>query len=292
MKKNISKPMAHCFALFTTFIWGTSFIASKLLLETYTPAQVMFFRFVLAYIALWILYPRTLKVSLREELGFAALAISGCSLYFLCENSALLHTYAANVSIIVAAAPILTALLAHFTLPDEKLRKTTFSGFAIAIFGVALVVFNGTVILKLSPLGDLLSLGAACCWAVYSVLLKQRVDKYSNLLLTRRIMLWGIISSLPIVAIEGAPIPFEPLMGGTYLFCLLFLGLICSALGYILWNSATERLGAVVCANYIYVIPFFTMLAGAIALKEPVSAMGIIGAVLILVGLFLADRKK
>ena len=81
-------------------------------------------------------------------------------------------------------------------------------------------------------------------------------------------------------------------MGGSHLFCLLFLGLVCSALGYILWNSATERLGAVVCANYIYVIPFFTMLAGAIALDEPVSAMGIIGAVLILVGLFLADRKK
>lgn len=292
MNKRPSKPLAHGLALFTAFIWGTSFIASKLLLETYTPTQVMFFRFVLAYIALWILYPRTVKVSLREELGFAALAVSGCSLYFLCENSALLHTYAANVSIIVAAAPILTALLAHFTLPDEKLGKNTFFGFGIAIFGVALVVFNGTVILKLSPLGDLLSFGAAACWAVYSVLLKQRVDKYPNLLLTRRIMLWGIVSSLPMFLIEGAPLSLEPLLGGKYLFCILFLGLVCSALGYIFWNIATDRLGAVVCANYIYVIPFFTMLAGALALGEPVSAMGIIGAVLILVGLFLADRKK
>lgn len=292
MKKTISKPFAHALALLTAIIWGTSFIASKLLLQSYTPTQVMFFRFVLAYAALWLLCPRTLKVSFREEMRFAAVAVSGCSLYFLCENSALTYTYAANVSIIVAAAPILTAILAHFTLPDEKLHKGIFSGFAIAIIGVALVVFNGTVILKLSPLGDLLSFGAAACWAVYSVLLKECVEHYDNLLLTRRVMLWGIISSLPIILIEGAPMPLAPLMSGSYLFCILFLGLVCSAVGYIFWNAATKGLGAVVTANYVYVIPFFTMLAGVIALDEPLSPMGVIGAVLILVGLFLSDRKK
>ena len=47
-----------------------------------------------------------------------------------------------------------------------------------------------------------------------------------------------------------------------------------------------------VTANYIYIIPFFTMLAGVLALDEPLSPMGVIGAVLILVGLFLSDRKK
>lgn len=292
MTKTISKPLAHGLALLTAMFWGVSFIASKVLLQTYTPIQVMFLRFVLAYIALWILYPRTVKVSLKEELGFAALAVSGCSLYFLCENSALLHTYAANVSIIVAAAPMLTAILAHFTLPGEKLSRSTFSGFAIAILGVALVVFNGTVILKLSPLGDLLSLAAATCWAIYSVLLRPRVERYANLLLTRRIMLWGIISTLPLLLMEGAPLPLGPLLGGRNLFCLLFLGLVCSALGYVLWNIATARLGAVTCTNYVYVIPFFTMLAGALALDESISLMGVFGALLILLGLFLADRKK
>ena len=76
----------------------------------------------------------------------------------------------------MAAAPILTAVAAHLFLPDEKLSGGSFAGFSVAIFGVALVVFNGTVILKLSPVGDLLSFGAALCWAVYSVLLKKTVD--------------------------------------------------------------------------------------------------------------------
>lgn len=292
MTKTSSALVAHILALITAFAWGTSFIASKILLQSYTPTQVMLMRFVLAYIALWICCPKLLKLSLKEELRFAALALSGCSLYFLCENSALTYTYAANVSIIVAAAPILTAFAAHLFLPDEKLSGGSFMGFGVAIFGVALVVFNGTVVLKLSPIGDLLSFGAAVCWAVYSVLLRKTVDKYENLLLTRRLMLWGIITSLPMAFAEGAPLPLEPMLQGDYIFCLLFLSFVCSALGYVFWNTATARLGAVVVCNYVYIIPFFTMLTGVVVLDEPLTVMGVIGAVMIMLGMFIADRKK
>lgn len=292
MTKTSSALVAHILALLTTVAWGTSFIASKILLETFTPTQVMLMRFILAYAALWLLCPKRLKLSFKEEMGFAALAISGCSLYFLCENSALTYTYAANVSIIVAAAPILTAIAAHLFLPDEKLGLGSFLGFGVAIVGVAMVVFNGTVILKLNPLGDLLSFGAALCWAVYSVLLRKSVDKYENLLLTRRLMLWGIFTSLPIALVEGAPLPLGALLDAQYIFCLLFLGLVCSALGYVFWNTATKRLGTVVVCNYVYIIPFFTMLTGVLVLDEPLTAMGIVGAVLIMLGMFIADRKK
>ncbi|MBQ8263314.1 MAG: DMT family transporter [Oscillospiraceae bacterium] len=292
MTKTNSALVAHILALITAFAWGTSFIASKILLQSYTPTQVMLMRFILAYAALWLCRPKMLKLPLREELRFAVLAISGCSLYFLCENSALTYTYAANVSIIVAAAPILTAVAAHLFLPDEKLSGGSFLGFGLAIVGVALVVFNGTVVLKLSPIGDLLSFGAAFCWAVYSVLLRKTVDKYENLLLTRRLMLWGIITSLPIALAEGAPLSLAPLANGEYIFCLVFLSFVCSALGYVFWNAATARLGTVVVCNYVYIIPFFTMLTGVIVLDEPLTFMGIVGAVLIMFGMFIADRKK
>ena len=292
MTKTSSALVAHILALITAFAWGTSFIASKILLQSFTPTQVMLMRFVLAYAALWLCCPKRMKLPIKEELCFALLAISGCTLYFFCENSALTHTYAANVSIIVAAAPILTAVAAHLFLPDEKLSGGSFAGFSVAIFGVALVVFNGTVILKLSPVGDLLSFGAALCWAVYSVLLKKTVDKYENLLLTRRLMLWGIITSLPMALVEGAPLPLGDLLGGEYIFCMLFLSFVCSALGYVFWNTATARLGAVVVCNYVYIIPFFTMITGVVVLDEPLSAMGIVGAVLIMLGMFIADKKK
>lgn len=115
MKLSKRTSLGYFFALFTVVVWGTTFIASKQLLTAYTPARIMLMRFVLAYIALWMIRPRPLKLPWRSELRFAALGLAGCSLYFLTENTALLHTTAANVSIIVSAAPIFTAILAHFT---------------------------------------------------------------------------------------------------------------------------------------------------------------------------------
>lgn len=292
MKPCTSTLTAHVMALFTVLAWGSSFIASKILLESYSPTQLMLMRFALAYVALWLCCPKILKLSFKEELSFAALAIFGGSLYFFFENTALTYTYASNVSIIVAAAPILTAIAAHFIFADEKLGFGSILGFVIAFVGVAMVVFNGQVVLKLSPVGDLLSFGAAVCWAIYSVILRKLVDKYENLLLTRRLMLWGFITGLPIALLEGKSFSLAPLMNGEYIFCIIFLSFVCSALGYIFWNSATKRLGVVVSCNYVYVIPFFTMLTGVIVLDEPLSLMGIVGAVLIIFGMFIADRKK
>lgn len=112
------------------------------LLTVYTPARIMLMRFLLAYIALWIIRSRPLKLPRKLELRFAALGGTGCSLYFLTENTALLHTTAANISIIVSAGPIFTAVLAHFTL-DEKFHRNTLFGFLVAFAGVVLVICNG-----------------------------------------------------------------------------------------------------------------------------------------------------
>ena len=279
-------------ALLTILIWGTSFIATKKLLDSYTPVQIMLMRFALAYGALWLLRPKLLPVSLRSELFIAFLGLMGCTLYFLTENYALTYTLASNVSILVATAPILTAGLAHFVLKGERLSRYSFLGFGVAIAGVALVVFNGTVILKLNPVGDLLSVGAALCWAVYSVFLRKSGERYDPVLLTRRLMLWGVITSLPAGLLEDRPFSLTPcLENRELLFCILFLGIVCSGICYVLWNVAGKTLGAVTVGNYVYLNPLSTMITAGIVLGEPVSLMGIGGALLILLGIFAADYK-
>lgn len=293
--KNRLKPslVAHLFAVLTILVWGSTFIASKLLLTAYSPLQIMLMRFLLAYIILLIFRPKILLLSLKEELYFALLGILGCTLYFLMENYALTRTFTANVSLLVATAPILTAVLAHFLLADEKLNRNVFYGFIIAIFGVSLVVFNGSVILKLSPIGDLLSLGAAVCWALYSVLLKRIITKYDSVFLTRRVMLWGLVTSLPLAFWEHAPFSLASLANPTLLVAILFLGVMGSGVCYVLWNLATRRLGIVKINNYIYLIPFVTMISGALILpEETISWMGVAGAVLITFGVILADRTR
>ncbi|WP_312942395.1 DMT family transporter [Oscillibacter sp.] len=290
MKPSKQTALGYALALFTVIVWGATFIASKHLLGFYTPARIMLMRFILAYIALWIIRPRPLLLSLKTELRFAALGIAGCSIYFLSENTALLHTSAANVSIIVSAAPILTALIAHFTT-DEKLHRNTLFGFFTAFSGVVLVVFNGAFVLRVSPKGDILALLSACCWAAYSVMLRKMPAELDPIMITRRTMLWGMITAVP-MAIPGGAFSLAPLVAPLPMFDILFLGLIGSALCYVLWGKAFALLGVVATNNCLYLIPFVTIVTAGLTLKEPISPVALAGAALITAGVILAQRRK
>lgn len=282
MKKR-EKLTGCLFALFTITVWGSTFISSKKLLAVYTPSQIMLIRFLLAYCALWLLRPRRLALTGRQELRFLLLGLSGCSLYFYTENTALTYTLASNVSIIVAAAPIFTAVLAHVT-GEERFRRQTLWGFLVAFTGVVLVVCNGTFVLKLNPRGDLLALGAAACWAVYSVLQRRTCQELDPILVTRRTLFWGAVTAVPLVLLEGAPFPTAPLATPVVFGNLLFLGLIGSGLCYVLWNTAFRLLGVVTTNNFIYLNPFVTIVTARIFLDEPISPLALLGAALITAG--------
>lgn len=281
--KNHGRLTGYLFALFTIIVWGSTFISSKKLLVFYTPAQIMLTRFLLAYCALWLLRPRKLTLSLRQEALFLLLGLTGCSIYFYTENTALTYTLASNVSIIVAAAPIFTAVIAHVA-GEERFRRSTLWGFLIAFAGVILVVCNGTFVLKLNPRGDLLALGAALCWAVYSVLLRRNTGDLDPILVTRRTLFWGLVTALPLVLLEGVPYPTAPLLMPTAAGNFLFLGLIGSGLCYVLWNHAFRLLGVVATNNFIYLNPFITIVAARIFLGERISPLALLGAALITAG--------
>ena len=146
-------------------------------------------------------------------------------------------------------------------------------------------------ILKLNPLGDLLSLMAALSWAVYSVLLKTYIRLYNNMVLTRKMVFYAVLLTAP-AALRGKGLPpLWPLKQPTLLFCLLFLGVLGSALCYVLWNVAIKRIGVVNTNNYIYLNPFVTMVAAAAVLDEPVTGAGAAGAVLIVGGILVAEYQ-
>lgn len=286
--KNRETLTGRLFALFTITVWGSTFISSKKLLAVYTPSQIMLTRFLLAYCALWLLRPRRLVLTGRQELRFLLLGLSGCSLYFYTENTALTYTLASNVSIIVAAAPIFTAVLAH-AAGVERFRRQTLWGFLAAFTGVVLVVCNGTFVLKLNPRGDLLALGAAACWAAYSVLMRRAGRGLDPLLVTRRTLFWGAVTAAPLVLLEGAPFPAAPLASPVIFGNFLFLGLIGSGLCYVLWNKAFRLLGVVATNNFIYLNPFVTIVTARLFLDEPISPLAVVGAGLITAGVAVSQ---
>lgn len=288
------KMTGHLLALFAMSIWGTSYIASKVLLEYLQPTQLLALRFGLAYAVSWCCAPKWYPVtSLKEELGFISLAFFGVVGYFYLENIALLYTTASNVSILITAAPMFTALAAHVVLKEEKMTRSTIAGFLVAMIGVVLVVGNGALVLKLNPRGDFLAVAAAFIWAIYSVQLKGFAERMNQFILTRRMLFYGLCMVIPILVGTGqAQIPWAQWMGPAPLFCLAELAVFGSCLCYVAWNHAINRIGVVKTNNYIYIGPFITMITAAVTIGEPITLAGIAGTAFIIVGVVLAGRQK
>lgn len=292
-----SKALGHIFALITIVVWGSCYVLTKNLLVYFTPIQIIPLRMGLAYVTLWLLRPRTMRLPWKDELMFILIGITGGSVYFFLQNTALEHTYAANVSILVALSPILTVILAQlFSRGNERLGKYVYIGAVIAIAGVVLVVLNGQLSFHLSPVGDLLALVAALMWAIYSILIKKYTEQYDNFIVTRRVFLWAFITSVPLMLLTDGMPNLAPLFTQPkVLVSWLFLGMMGNAVCFAIWNIAFKSLGVVVTNNYLYASPFVTVFVGWLLLGEPISPMSVVGAVLITIGVVFAyktDKPK
>lgn len=287
--------LGHIFALFSVVVWGSCYVLTKNLLAAgFTALQITPIRMALAYIVLLIMRPKFQRLSWKDEGMFILIGIFGGSIYFFLQNTALTYTYAANVSIIVCLSPIFTAILAAiFSRGNERLGKYLLFGSVLAVAGVVMVVLNGSLNFHLSPVGDLLALAAGISWAVYSILIKRYTETMDGFLVTRRVMFWAFLTAVPLMlATDGMP-DLQPLFVQTkVLLSWLFLGILGNAVCFALWNIAFKELGVVVTNNYLYGSPFVTLIVGWLLLGEPVSWMGVVGAVLITAGVILAQRDK
>ncbi|NUE67572.1 DMT family transporter [Snodgrassella sp. ESL0253] len=287
------RAQGHLIALITIFIWGTTYISTKVLLTDFKPIEILFFRFVLGYFTLWILSPRLFAwQGIRQELMFLAAGFCGVTSYFLCENIALTYTTASNVGVIASLAPVFTAILAIFFLKAEIPPVRFYIGCLLAIFGVALISFNGRFVLSLNLLGDLLAVVACLFWAGYSILTKKSSNyDYNIILLTRRFFFYGLILMLPALYIFDFEWGLSRFAKLTNVFNILFLGLGASAICFASWNYAFKLVGAVKISIYIYLVPIITIVTAMLILKESFTWIAAVGTLLTLSGVLLSEGK-
>lgn len=287
------KVLAHIAGILTAVIWGTTFISTKVLLNDFEPITVLVYRFLIAYVAMMIIKPKPLRFeSLKKEFWYFMAGLLGVTIYFLFENIGLTYTLASNASVIVSTAPMFTALLAFIFLKNEKPKKFFFIGFVFAMTGIALISFQGTSNLELHVVGDLLALGAAIVWAIYSIILKKHISMSSHMIeITKRIIFYGIITMLPFGAIFGAELQMDKLFSGVNLVNFLYLGIGASAICYVTWNYSLEVLGALKASLYIYLVPVIAIITSVIVLGEPFTLTVGIGVVLTLAGLMISEKK-
>ncbi len=289
----------HLIAFVTVAIWGLTFVSTKVLLVSFSPVWILFLRFVIGFLALWALRPHILKMKeRRHEWLFVAAGLAGITFYYLMENVALVFTTATAAGVIIAASPLFTALISAALGDRRALNPWFFLGFAVAMTGLVIVsVATGgdeaAHEAAANPaLGDLLALGAAFVWAVYSVIVQRISDLgYETIASTKRIFFWGLLFIVPTVFLFAGPLPTpEVAFQWQNLLNFAFLGLVASAACFAIWGLSVKHLGPTVTTTYIYMVPAITAAASALILGEPITAAIVGGLLLTIAGLVLSQK--
>lgn len=290
----------HLVALFTIFVWGTTFVSTKALLVSLSPLWILLLRFAIGFIVLCALRPRILRLDERKhELLFAAAGATGIATYYLLENVALVFTTATAVGVIVAAPPLFTAIISALLGDRSSLNARFFAGFLLAMGGLVVVGIgaesDGTVapLGEASLLGDFLALLAALVWAVYSVLVQKIASLgYETISSTKRTFLWGLVFIVPIsVLFDGSLVSPEPLLQWDNVLNLLFLGVVASAICFVTWGVSVKHLGPTISTTYIYLVPAITATASILILSEPLNSMIVVGVLMTITGLLLSQKR-
>lgn len=289
-----SNLFGHILSFGTVFIWGVTYVSTKVLLQSFTPAEILLMRFILGYIALFILYPKISTVyHIKYEIFFILAGLTGIFLFLIFRDTALNYTLISNVSILANTSPFITVLLAYILLKDEKITHTFFVGMFMALCGAVVIILNGSFILKLNPLGDILAVLAATSWAIYSLLIKKiSILNIHPIQSTRKIFFYGLLWTLPYLLWTGSNISIEKLLLPTNIFNLIFVGFGASALCFATWSYAVQLLGTVKTSIYMYFMPVMAVLSSIIILNETITLYSVIGIATIILSLIIANKKQ
>lgn len=272
--------------------WGFSFISTKLCLQWFSPFALAFYRFFIASIILLIavlVKEKSLKIDKCDIFKFVIMGFTGVFLYFTFENTALKMLSASLASLILAALPAF-ALIADFIVFKKKFTKAKTLSVIISMLGVGLVVgFNSNENSSSLVLGIILLVLSLISWIIFSYISMPLQNKYSSLKATFYQTIFGALFFL-----IALPFSFSNLDGfnAIGIINLLFLGIICSAICYLLYNYAIKHLNIVVSCIFINLMPIITVIASIIILDESINLVQILGSILIIGSVFIVSKEN
>jgi drug/metabolite transporter (DMT)-like permease len=274
-------------------IWGGMYVVSKVVLEIIPPFTLVSLRLLLGALTLAIVLlirgaPRLSRQQLLQVLGvgFVGYGIS-LSLQFLGTK---LST-AANGSLVTSATPAFVLLFASLLL-KEKITTLRLTALVLATLGVIAVIDPRSA--QLNPelfLGNVLLLGAAISWALYSVLVRKTTQNLDVLPFSLIAFLGGLPVTVPVGAWELEALGVGEISLGV-IGGILFLGVICTALAMVLWNTAFAFLDASLASLTFFAQPVVGTLLGWLFLGETITPLFLLGGILIGLGLVVSTREK
>jgi drug/metabolite transporter (DMT)-like permease len=284
-------------ALLAVVIWGGNFIATKEALLEVSPATLVWLRFGIGVLVLGVAVAarRQFAFPARRELAyFALLGFLGVTFHQWLQATGLITAAATNTAWIVATIPVFTALLGWLAL-KEKLGILRVGGMVLAAAGVILIVSKGDLGSLFSGafgFGESLILISAVNWAVFSVISRRGLDAHPATRLMFYVMLFGWLFANVWLFGFGPGLSQIPRLSINGWGAILVLGVLGSGVAYVAWYDALQALPASQLAAFINIEPLVATVTAAFMLGETITVFSVIGAALILVGVYLVNRPK
>ncbi len=275
----------------TMLIWAGSFIFIKVGLREMRPFNLAFYRFLIASpLLLLAVYAKNgVKFfEIKDLPAIIVLALTGVTLLYVVQFVALLYTTATNSSILINTSVAFIAILSF--LMGEKFTKMKTLGLVISFLGVMLIVSKGRLSFFSSKtfLGDSLMIFDGFLWAIYTILGKKFLEKYSPEMLTAYVFALGAALLFPFAYYEGLANPAT--FSTTLWISLLYLSILCSVFAYLVWYSALNVMDATKVAVFVYAVPLFTAIMAVTFLGENIDSFTVIGGLLTMFGVYLVER--
>jgi drug/metabolite transporter (DMT)-like permease len=287
------KSVRYLLILLAVVFWGTSFVATKTLLLEIKPVTIIILRLIIASILLTVIAistKRNFSLNIKSHGWIFILALIAV-FHLWIQVTGLQYTTASNTGWIIGTAPIFMAIMG-LIFYKEKITLIALSGILLAVTGLLILFGKGDItnIGFMENRGDLLVLGSAFTWGVYSTVNKKISLSYSPLMTILYLFLMMAIIIIPF-NLNSETIASVVHLSWIGWLMVLFLGLFCSGVAYVIWAQALRDMESAKVGAFLYLEPLVTVAAAGLFLKEEITLLMIFSGLLITIGVFLVNKE-
>lgn len=285
------RALAHILMIFLVFCWGFDYVPAKWALELMSPSAVAFFKYSIGLVCVLTIKFATgnKKLVRKKDLPIIILcAVFGQALYFECEYNAMEYMPVALITIILSFVPVVSVVVERI-LYKRKANSKIIIGILVCIIGVILVIgADLSVIFQGRWIGYLLAIGAVFSWNIYNFITAS-LDEYDGLTLSMTQM---ICTTLILIPLAFPSMPAASEFDMKIILGLLWIGLFDSGFGYLILVYGLQKLGPTTSSLYSNFLPVTTAFFGVLFLGEKLTALQIIGGIIVIAAGFIVIREK
>ncbi len=283
----ISKPLA------AVVFWGASFVATKSLLDSLTPLGIIYIRLLFGIATAFVIAiarKRSFSLQQKDVKGIVVLAVISIAHLWI-QVTGMQYTSASNTGWIIGIVPVIMAIMG-FAIYREKMNAVQVSGAAIAFTGLLVLISNGNIfsITLISNFGDLLVLGSAFTWSIYSFVGRKVTLSYPHSLTILYLFISMLVLLSPIT-ISSEFINSVLALSVIDWGALAFLGILCSGVAYVFWAEAMNEMPGNRVGAFLYLEPFVTVFTAWLLLNEDITLLMMVSGIVIIIGVIMVNRK-